>query len=351
MKKWLIVAALISTLIKSGHAEVTIENNATIKFATNEQAREILSVRDEFIQRLSPFDRAARMKTDKDITEDEFVEFVATNTLAWSDEEKAIGESVFSSIKPRLDELSLPWPETIYMVKTTGGEEGGSAYTRGSAVILPQGMITPGREKSLRKVISHELFHILTRKNPALQEKLYAAIGFLKCKEIELPPKLTAIKITNPDAPRNDCCIQLKLADAAVWATPILFSRVEKYDAKRGGSHFSYMKFQFLVVAKDNTTVPPTMTYDNANPQLVDADRVSGFYEQVGRNTKYIIHPEEILADNFALLLQGEERVQSPEVLKQMKKILAENARCTTDCSNRHYKPAMTAKMNIPENL
>jgi hypothetical protein len=53
---------------------------------------------------------------------------------------------------------------------------------------------------------------------------------------------------------------------------------------------------------------------------------VSGFYEQVGRNTQYIIHPEEILADNFAMLVMGDQNVPSPEILKKLQDVLTEKA-------------------------
>ena len=44
--------------------------------------------------------------------------------------------------------------------------------------------------------------------------------------------------------------------------------------------------------------------------------------EQVGNNTDYIIHPEEILADNFALLVLGEHNMPSPEIPQKMREIL-----------------------------
>ena len=325
MKRCFIIVAFILALAKSGYSEVRIGDTTTFTFATIEQGKKILTVRDDFIQRLSPFDRAARMKTDKDISEEEFLQFVASNALAWNDDEISMVESSLLSLKPRLEAIALPWPKTIYMIKTTGKEEGDSAYTRANAVIIPQSMLVSGMGKSLQKIISHELFHVLTRKNPALQEKLFAGIGFYKCKEIAYPPKLQAMKITNPDAPRNDYCINLQFADSSVWAVPILFSRSASYNVKQGGQFFDYLKFRLLVVTKDDTSVPSTLSYDQVDPQLVDLDQVSKFYEQVGKNTKYIIHPEEILADNFALLVQGEEKVKSPEVLKRMREILAES--------------------------
>ena len=45
---------------------------------------------------------------------------------------------------------------------------------------------------------------------------------------------------------------------------------------------------------------------------------MSGFFDQVGTNSQYIIHPEEILADNFALLVTGDGKIRLPEVLSRM---------------------------------
>jgi hypothetical protein len=57
-------------------------------------------------------------------------------------------------------------------------------------------------------------------------------------------------------------------------------------------------------------------------PVLVGVGQLSRFYEQVGRNTRYILHPEEILADNFALLVLDERKVPSPEILDKMQAVL-----------------------------
>ena len=60
----------------------------------------------------------------------------------------------------------------------------------------------------------------------------------------------------------------------------------------------------------------------SAQPVLASPEKVSGFFEQVGGNTKYLIHPEEILADNFAWLILDEHNVPSPEILQKMRPIL-----------------------------
>jgi hypothetical protein len=59
-------------------------------------------------------------------------------------------------------------------------------------------------------------------------------------------------------------------------------------------------------------------TYDPSKVTLLDVGKIQGFYEQVGRNTDYIIHPEEILADNFEYLLIGKPNLPSPDVQRRL---------------------------------
>ena len=309
-----------STLISlSAQPQVTLSSGTSVLFATGVEARAILVTRDDFVQRMSPFDRAARMKTQKAVSEEEFLEFAGRNVLEWDDAEKRKLTSALLDIQKQ--PFPLRFPGKVFIVKTTGNEEGKAAYTRANAVILPKAEIDVPMEK-LKKTLCHELFHILSRANPALQQKLYASIGFVKCDEIEFPADLKSRKLTNPDAPANDHCILLKMDGKDAWAIPILFSDAEKYDTTRGGEFFDYLQFQFLMVERQNKSPDVKPVYDGGKPRLAGIEQVSGFFEQVGKNTKYIIHPEEILADNFALLILGQGSAPSPEILKRMRTIL-----------------------------
>jgi hypothetical protein len=49
---------------------------------------------------------------------------------------------------------------------------------------------------------------------------------------------------------------------------------------------------------------------------------LEGLAEQAGGNTGYVIHPEEILADNFALLFRKPAKIASPQVLERMRRML-----------------------------
>jgi hypothetical protein len=289
-------------------------NLPAISFATVEQGRAILTNRDDFVSRLSAFDRAARMKTDHDVTEQEYLAFVAKNVLEWTPDEKDAVRSAFDGLAAKLSDLNLPFPKTILFIKTTGDEEGHAEYTRANAIILPQNALAANRRSALRGTIAHELFHVLSRNAPDLRERAYAVIGFQPCGEVPFPPTLAARKITNPDAPKNDHCIHVESGPLSVWAVPILFSKSDHYNPANGGEFFDYLVFEFLVVENSGSHA----TYDPSKVTLLDVGKIQGFYEQVGRNTDYIIHPEEILADNFEYLLIGKPNLPSPDVQRKL---------------------------------
>ena len=217
--------------------------------------------------------------------------------------------------------MALPFPEKMLIIKTTGKEEGGAAYTRANAIVLPQDFLKAPVAR-IQETISHELFHIMSRANPGLRERLYAAIGFAKCDEVEFPSEMKLRKITNPDAPKNDYCIRVKVTGKEQWAIPILFSSAEKYSVDRGGEFFNYLQFRLLLVERPNDGYKVTPMFDGPKPMLMDIQQVSGFFEQVGKNTEYIIHPEEILADNFASLVLGQRNLPSPDVVEKIQAIL-----------------------------
>lgn len=323
MTRLLLLIVICNLWTQLSRAELRLGSETTVAFATLEEGKKILMAQDAFVQRMSPFDRAARMKTAHDVSEKEYLEFVGQHVLAWDDTEKQHVSSAIKSLQTELQRLSLPLPEKVFMVKTTGREEGGAAYTRANAIVLPKANLR-APTASIRKTICHELFHIMSRAHPDLRETLYGAIGFVHCGEIEFPQALKSRKLTNPDAPRNDHCIELQVEGKTRWAVPILFSSAETYDVERGGEFFNYLVFKFLLVERSNAS-PAKPIYDGQEPKLVDLQQASGFFVQVGRNTRYTIHPEEILADNFALLVLQKQNLPSPEIIKKLKDILKEN--------------------------
>ena len=291
-----------------------------IRFASLEEGREILRTRDGFIRRLSPFDRAARLKTDREVSESEFLNFVAGKVVEWDSADRERVGQAFDRIRPALGEYPLNWPESIRFVHTTGEEEGGAAYTRGKAVILPRTRLHQSPEK-LAQLVAHELFHVLSRHDRDIRDRLYRVIGFERCPEVELPKPLARRRITNPDAPVNAHRIRVQQAGRQFWAVPVLYSTSERYDPLQGGSFFKYLQFRLLLEAVEDKAAAASAPA-GSQPRLVEVEEVSGFFEQIGRNSSYIIHPEEVLAVNFALIVTGETEFPSPEVAEGIRSVL-----------------------------
>lgn len=313
----LLLAHLVGTVGVS-RGEIPLSDRSTLIFASVEAGREVLTDRDDFVERMSPFDRASRLKVAGEVSEQRYLEFVGQHVLEWSDAERERIRETLRDVRKDLDGLAIPFPPTVLLVKTTGAEEGGAAYTRANAIVLPR-KLAEGPQERLKKLFFHELFHVLSRANSQWRHELYRVIGFEECEEPQLPPAVAARKITNPDAPRNDHRIRLVWKGQRRWMVPILVSRAASYDPQGGEEFFRYLQFRFLVLPESGSKGTPV---EVDSPQLLEVGEVSGFYEQVGENTSYIIHPEEILADNFALLMMREQEFKSPQIAQRIGALL-----------------------------
>jgi hypothetical protein len=317
------VAAVCASTVLAG-TEIPLGPGTVVRFADVAEGVAALTRRDDYIQRLSPFDRQVRPRTDRDVSTEELLAFIGRNVAPWSDAE-------IQKLTPLVEELAkkaapwkLPLPPVVLLVKTTGLEEGRAAYCRGPAIVLPQNMID-GPVGRLHSILPHELFHVVSSHNPKLRDALYASIGFHPSNDVALPGELAARKITNPDAPMNDHYITVAQDGRRLDLVPVLFSKAPRYDAALGGNLFAYLTFRLMQVEDDGQGLKrPVLA--GGQPVLLDAASVPGYHDQIGRNTRYIIHPEEVLADNFVFLLEGRIDLPTPRVLEQMGKILQQAA-------------------------
>jgi hypothetical protein len=157
-----------------------------------------------------------------------------------------------------------------------------------------------------------------------LRQKLYAIIGFTPCDPITLPRELAAVKITNPDAPTLDYFITVEHEGAELKVVPVLLCDRDTYDPNRT-SLFNYLQFRLLAVEQNDDGWTPLLK--DGEPILIDGKSCQSYRRQIGDNTNYIIHPDEILADNFAHMLMRTKDLKSPEVVERMKAIFSAHAR------------------------
>lgn len=312
---------LWALLIALSSAWSTTARATTFEFATVEQGLAIIAARDEYVQRLSPLERALKAKSEAPVSEEEFLTFLTGAVQPWPDADRAAVQAALESIRPKLAELGLPLPNSVLFVRITGAVEGNSPHTRANAILLTESSVQ--RPGFLQYLIAHELFHIASRYDKAWRDAMYATIGFVPVEEVTLPLQLASRKITNPDAPLIDVAIKVQVDDGVAWVAPLLQSTVDRYDATQGGEFHKFLKLTWLEVARGEQ--PPGRAELTLPPRLRDTAQLGGFLEQIGRNTKYIIHPEEILADNFAQLATGQTG-PSPEVHQRLREALQRQA-------------------------
>ena len=138
-KKPLLISCLLAAVAAGAAGEIELREGTTVRLAASQEAARILGEEDAFIASMSPFDRSARVETDREVSKEEFLEFAARQARDFSEAESGKLEMIFSSIRKKFGVLELKpnLPATITVVKTTGREEGRAAYCRGTAIVLP----------------------------------------------------------------------------------------------------------------------------------------------------------------------------------------------------------------------
>lgn len=300
-------------------AQVRLTNQCVVRFASAEQGVAAITADDRFTQNLSRFDLQARLRTGGDVTFTQWKKMVAGEIQEWDEEERAKLTAACEALRDRLAKFSFPLPDEIYFVNSSGKEEGNAAYCRGKHIVIPDVVLT--RDSSeLEKLLTHELFHIISNQHPELRADLYAIVGFQECPEITIHPSLKERRITNPDAPAIDCVIKLQEGEKVVRAAPILYSSTEDFDPKKERGMFAHLVFKLMVVVPDGRG---WKAVDQGGRAVVlDPKGVPDFQEKIGRNTNYIIHPEEILADNFVHLVRQRDKLATPRIVEELQKVL-----------------------------
>ena len=259
----------------------------------------------------APFERAAKMHTSAPADEDAYVRFMQDTALAWTPEDRRRLRPAIDDMEKVVARLSWKPSKGILLIKASNDLEDGAPHTRANAIVLTQEFLALPPQV-LPTVLAHELFHVLSRDDPKLRDQLYAAIGFRPCASVEVPAEIAKLRLSNPDAPLHRHSIQVRYLGRPIDAMP--YPRLpENADPK--ASFLAQVRPAWLLVERQGEDCRAT---DEAQPRDLE-----GLAEQIGRNTRYLWHPEEILADNFSLLALGKTaNVPSPEVLERLKPLL-----------------------------
>lgn len=309
MKRKLLGALL--TLSVAATAQINL------RFVDAAEARGILTSDEGITEQWGRFDYDFRLKRQGGARQD-FLSFAAEQTRDWTEGEKEKMQVTAENLNRMIREqrLNVPFPAEIKILKTTAEEEGGGAagYTRRDYVVLREGVerISPRR---LNHLLAHELFHILTRNHPNFRRDMYQLIGFhIAPEEFEFPADLRDLRISNPDVNRFDSYATFLIRGEKKDCSMLLYAS-SPYD---GGSFIQYLTVGLLPV-KDGK-----VEQKDGKSIIYSLQEADDFMEKVGKNTRYTIDPEEILAENFAdvLLNKDTKELATPELQEQMRELL-----------------------------
>jgi len=296
------------------------ETGSAFVFADRAQARAVLGARDDYVRATGELERSAKLRSGAAVNQDRFAARMADEALSWNGNEQRMLEPLLARLDRYVAATKWRRPARILLLKASDELLEGFPHTRANAIVLPESEVRRG-SGNLAYLVAHELFHVLSRADPALREELYAAIGFRRCGRMDLPEPLRSLRITNPDAVERWHTVQVRVGDRAAEVLPLLHLPAAEFDPRTGFK--AHLTVSWFPVERSGERCAIA-----SGAQGLGTQQLEGLYEQIGRNTEYVIHPEEILADNFALLIMlsatdTPPQVPSPEVLERMKRIMS----------------------------
>ena len=296
-----------------GRAAATADFGITrLRFATEPEGREVLGADDDWVAATGEFYRRAMLGVTSPVSREKLRAFSADTVLPWTPASQGRWTRAMTTLAPRLRELGVALPPEVLLVNSSGRDSANAPYTRRHAIVMPVAAL-PDNADMEAFVLAHELFHVVSRRSPALATRLYALIGFEPTASLEWPQEWLPLRIANPDAPHDRHLMRTMLGGRALSLMPLLVMR--RAELKPGETFFDVLEIRLLEVsAGDAKTIPVRR---DGQPVWHAPTDVPDYLARLGGNTEYIFHPEETIADNFALLVTGRP-VPNPGLLKRI---------------------------------
>jgi hypothetical protein len=303
------------------------KNNTKIKyrFADEKKAQELFLSNTKFLNNLNQYDLDYRLNK-KNATLEEYKAFGTSQMREFTEKEKNLVSKQIIKMENTLNnqKMNLPFDEEIIFIKSTQKEENGSlSYTHSTQIYLGEDIFNMMGDKSdisakfeVEKIFWHELFHCISRTNVIFRKEMYKIIHFtVMDKDFIIPKEIYEISISNPDVEHHDSYATFNINGKNIDCYMVL--TVSKPFEKPGDSFFNCLQFSIVPI-------------DSKGEFYLPGD-IQNFWEIFGRNTSYVIDPEECLADNFsfAILYQKYEKFlgskKSPEIIKKIINYLKNN--------------------------
>ena len=280
------------------------KKNTEIKyrFADLKEAQTLYLSNTEYFKNLTPFELEYKLNK-KNATLEEYKTFGVSQMLEFTDNEKELMSKQIIDMENTLknQNLSLPFFEEIIFIKSTQNEENGSlAYTHGTQIYLGEKFIEKmgdieqkiSTKFFVNNILWHELFHCITRMNKTFRKKMYEIIHFTVMeKDFIIPESVYDISISNPDVEHHDSYATFNINGKNIDCYMVLTA--SKPFNKPGDSFFHCIQ----------TCIVPI----DSKGEFYLPENATNFWEIFGKNTNYVIDPEECLADNFSYAMLNNE--------------------------------------------
>ena len=242
-----------------------------------------------------------------------YATFAAAQVMDFTEAERAAVSGAMDAIEAMASARGyrLPAVDSLVFIKTTMREEcGASAYTHGYQIYLGDSLLRYALSENaemqtfFRQVLAHELFHCLTRNHPDFRAEMYGILGFIVADEdYPLGPSVREAMISNPDVEHHNAAAAFTI-NGETKDCVVVFITSKPFE-NPGDSFFDNAVTGLVPVDAPDT--------------LYNSEDASDFWTVFGRNTDYVIDPEETLADNFAFaLVYGKDgrEYPSPEIIE-----------------------------------
>ena len=301
---------VITSLAQASSPEISF------RFATKAESQMLVTAIDNYTSNWNQFDIDARLQTTNG-KRSQLLTVAMNSVQTWDENEKKKLTNAVNKLNREIkrQKYNLTFPhEIIFLKSDMKDENGASAYTRKNWIAFNSQKLASLNDDDVTKLLAHELFHILTRNNLNFKKELYKIIGFTVAdKEIRFPIDVMEKRISNPDISRYDSYATFTINGKAQNCTMILYTN----KTYQGGGLFDYLKIGLIPL---NEKLIPIQ--DGGKTIIYSIDMAIDFFDKVGENTKYIINPEEIMAENFSLLFTQTQNLPNPEIITHIQESL-----------------------------
>ncbi len=265
----------------------------------------ILDTVEQYFEKVRPLEMKILLKdttdqSDRSVLLERYRQFLIDDLMDFTQEEENIVKHVFQKALTKhynvFPKLKIP---EISLIKTKGSYYGPGVYfTRQNDIIIPQDAIQrllKGDTSSFERVMLHEIFHVLSRNYPTKKNTIYNLLGFSPIASLELSEFLDNRVLFNPDGINLNYVIHLpdSLQNIRPYV-PIIYSK-HGYYHPRNGAFFNHLVFQLFEISEQGKIL--------SNDIGTDPTKMTSFWDRITRNTSYIIHPDELSADNYVYII------------------------------------------------